>query len=349
MKPVVLPVLLSLALLASAAQAEEKQAAFATFVVAEHAVKRLVAPKAFYPATVISRNDAKLSGELAGRLTWVADVGDRMRKGESVAKLDDAIIRQQVIEEQSIIQREQARHDFHTRQAERLESLLADNTVARSRVDQEHTDRSVAHNNILSAQARLSQAEERLRRTRVLAPFDGIVSERLLQAGEWADHGDAIVRLVSTDDLELETHIPADSLKLVAVGTPLAYTNGKARGTGTVRTIVPVGGDVSRLYELRISTEDPALSAGNLLRVAVPTAHPRETVLVPRDALVLRREGVYVYRINAESVSERVPVQTGVAEGDLIEVIGGIQDRDRVVTRGGEHLRPGMAVTIKPQ
>ncbi len=349
MKSTAAPVLLSLALLAFAAQAEGKQTPYATFVVAEHAVKRLVSPKAFYPATVISRNDAKLSGEFAGRLTWVADVGDRIRKGEGVAKLDDAIIRQQVIEEQSIIQREQARHDFHTRQAERLERLLADNTVARSRVDQEHTDRSVAHNNILSAQARLSQAEERLRRTRVLAPFNGIVSERLLQAGEWADHGDAIVRLVSTDDLELETHIPADSLKLVAVGTPLAYTHGKAEGIGTVRTIVPVGGDVSRLYELRISTEDPALSAGNLLRVAIPTAPPHEAVLVPRDALVLRREGVYVYRINTASVAEKVPVRTGIAEGDLIEVVGGIQDRDRVVTRGGENLRPGVTVTIKPQ
>ena len=337
-----------LAVLVSAVHAQDRKGPPLTLVVVEHAVERLVSPQALHSATVISRDDAKLAGEIAGRLMWVAEVGDRIRKGEDVARLDDTFFRQQVIEEQSIIQREQAKFDFHTRQVERLEQLLTENNIARSQVDQERMDRSVAHNNILSAKARLSQAEERLKRTSILAPFDGVVSERWLQAGEWADHGDVIVRLVSVDNLEIETHIPASSLKLVTVGTPLAYANGKITGTGVVRTLVPVGGDVSRLYELRISVSDPSLSAGNLLRVAVPTAHPREAVLVLRDALILRREGIYVYRVNEESVAERVEVQTGIAEGDYIEVIGGIQAHDRVVIRGGENLRPGMPVQVKP-
>ena len=346
MKPLLIAI--ALALPAAAAQAEDQKGPPPTLVVVEYAAKRLVSPTALYSATVISRDDAKLAGASAGRLTGVAEVGDRFRKGQSVARLDDTFYRQQVIEEQSIIQREQAKFDFHTRQVERLEKLLTENNIAQSQVDQERMDRSVAHNNILSAQARLSQAEERLRRTNILAPFDSVVSERWLQAGEWADHGDAIVRLVSVDNLEIEAHIPAASLGLVAVGAPLAYTDGKSSGTGTVRTIVPVGGDVSRLYELRISVSDPSLSAGNLLRVAVPTAHPREAVLVPRDALILRREGIYVYRVNENSVAERVEVQTGIAEGDHIEVIGGIRKHDRVVIRGGENLRPGMPVQVKP-
>ena len=348
MRPTVAIIALALILPASAAQAEDRKGPPPALVVVEHAVKQFVSPTALYSATVISRDDAKLAGEIAGRLTWVAEVGDRFLQGETVAKLDDTFFRQQVIEEQSIIQREQAKFDFHTRQVERLEKLLTENNIAQSQVDQERMDRSVAHNNILSAQARLSQAKERLKRTSILAPFDGVVSERWLQAGEWADNGDAIVRLVSADNLEIETHIPASSLKLVTVGTPLTYTDGKVSGTGTVRTIVPIGGDVSRLYELRLSVTDPSLSAGNLLRVAVPTALPREAVLVPRDALVLRREGIYVYRVNQESIAERVSVQTGIATPDRIEVIGGIREHDRVVIRGGENLRPGMPVQVKP-
>ena len=320
----------------------------ATLVVVANAQERLVAPKAMYSATVISRDDANLAGEIAGRLTWVAEVGDRVRKGENVAKLDDTFFRQQVIEERSIIQRERAKFDFHTRQVERLEKLLAENNVARSQVDQERMDRSVARNNILSAQARLAQAEERLKRSSILAPFDGVVSERWLQGGEWAHDGDAIARLVSVDNLEIKTHVPADSLELVAVGSPLTYTDGKTSGTGTVRAIVPVGGDVSRLYELRISVSDSSLSAGKLLRVAVPTASPRETVLVPRDALILRREGIYVYRINEDSTAERVEVRTGIADGGHIEVIGEIRENDRVVIRGGENLRPGATVQTQP-
>lgn len=348
MKPALAAAALALVLPASATPAEDRKGPPAALVVIDHAVKQFVSPTALYSATVISRDDAKLAGEIAGRLTRVAEVGDRFLKGETVAKLDDTFFRQQVIEEQSVIQREQAKFDFHTRQVERLEKLLQENNIARSQVDQERMDRSVAHNNILSAQARLSQAKERLKRTSILAPFDGVLSERWLQAGEWADNGDAIVRLVSADNLEVETHIPASSLKLATVGTSLTYTDGKTFGTGTVRTIVPIGGDVSRLYELRLSVADPSLSAGNLLRVAVPTALPREAVLVPRDALVLRREGIYVYRVNQESIAERVAVQTGIATPDRIEVIGGIREHDRVVIRGGENLRPGMPVQVKP-
>ncbi len=328
--------------------AEDKQGPPPTLVVVEQAVKKNIAPTALYSATVISRDDANLAGELSGRLTWVAEVGDRFKKGDLVAKLDDVFIKQQVIEEQATIQSEKAKFDFSSKEVERFKKLLLSNNVARSQLDQAISDQSVARSNIASANARLAQAEERLKRTKILAPFDGVVSDRLLQTGEWADNGDTILRLVSTNNLEIQTHIPASVLQFVTIGSPLSYTVGKSSGKGKVRALVPVGGDVSRLYELRISVSDPALNAGNLLRVAIPTAHAREAVLVPRDALVLRREGIYVFRINEQSIAERVSVETGIAEIDSIEVIGGIQANDLVVTRGGENLQPGMTVSIKP-
>ena len=169
-----------------------------------------------------------------------------------------------------------------------------------------------------------------------------------MQAGEWADKGQAIVRLVSSKNLEIQTHIPSSALPFVTMGAPLSYRNGKSMGTGQVRTLVPIGGDLSRLYELRVSVTDASLSAGTLLRVAIPTAHPREVVLVPRDALVLRREGVYIFRVNEKSTAEKVTVQTGVAQADSIEVIGGIREGDRVITRGAENLQPGMVVKVRP-
>ncbi len=82
--------------------------------------------------------------------------------------------------------------------------------------------------------------------------------------------------------------------------------------------------------------------------MAIPTEHEREAILVPRDALVLRREGVYVFRVIKDSIAERIQVETGIADLNRIEVIGGIQANDLVITRGGENLRPGMTVTVKP-
>ena len=324
-------------------------------VVVEKAVQQKIAPTALYSATVISRDDANLSAELAGRITWVAEVGDRVQAGDPVVKLDDIFFKQQVIEENSIIQSEKAKYDLHSKEVKRFSELIEQNNVARSQLDQAISDQAVARSNMASARARLVQADERLRRTNIMAPFDGVVSERLLQTGEWANNGATVVRLVSASNLEIQTHIPASSLRFITIGAPLKYVYGSghsngddpSQGIGKVRTLVPIGGDSSRLYELRISVEDPALVAGKLLRVAIPTEHEREAILVPRDALVLRREGVYVFRVKENSMAERVQVETGIADLTRIEVTGGIQANDRVITRGGENLRPGMTVTVQ--
>lgn len=341
-------IILALLLQAPLSQAEEKKLPPAANVVVEKAVKKSVAPTAWYSATVISRDDANLAAEISGRLTWVAEVGDKIKKGDLVAKLDDVFIAQEVIEEQSIINSEKAKYDFHSKEVERYNKLLLDNNVAQNQLDQALSDQSVARSNIASSKARLAQAKERLKRTEILAPFNGVISDRLLQAGEWAENGETIIRLVNTSNLEIQTHIPASVLQFITIGTPLAYTDGSSSGDGIVRALVPVGGDISRLYELRISVTDPTLSAGSLLRVAIPTEHAREVVLVPRDALVLRKEGVYVFRINENLVAERISVETGISEIDSIEILGGINPNDLIVTRGGENLRPGTTVTIKP-
>ncbi len=339
---------LVLALLAPFLHAEEKKSAPAANVVVEKAVKKNVAPTAWYSASVISRDDANLAAEISGRLTWVAEVGDKVIKGDLVAKLDDVFIKQEVIEEQSIISSEKAKYDFHSKEVDRYKKLLLDNNVAEIQLDQAMSDQSVSRSNIASAKARLAQAQERLKRTEIVAPFDGVISNRNLQAGEWAENGASIIRLVNTSNLEIQTHIPANVLQFITIGTPLVYTDGHLNGEGIVRALVPVGGDVSRLYELRISVVAPNLSAGSLLRVAIPTEHAREVVLVPRDALVLRKEGVYVFRINENLVAERISVETGIAEIDSIEILGEINPNDLIVTRGGENLRPGTTVTIKP-
>ena len=335
-------------LFVSAIHAENKKGPPPAIVVVEKAVKKYIAPTAWYSGTVISRDDANLAAEISGRLIRVAEVGDHFKKGAVVAKLDDVFTEQQVIEEQAVIQSEKAKYDFHSKEVERFNKLLLDNNVARNQLDQAISDQAVARSNMASAKARLTQAEERLKRTNILAPFDGVILDRQLQEGEWADNGATIIRLVSTSNLEIQTHVPASVLQFVTIGSPLSYTDGKSPGKGKVRALVPIGGDVSRLYELRISVTNPALSAGKLLRVAVPTEHAREAVLVPRDALILRREATYIFRINAQLVAERINVDTGIAETNSIEVIGGIQADDLVVTRGGENLRPGETVSIKP-
>ena len=316
-------------------------------VVVAMAESRLLAPVTWYPGTVISRNRARVAAEVEGRLEWVAEVGAVMAEGDVVARLDDALLRQSLAEGEAAEARDRARLTYLDAQVKRLEKLVTQNTATRSRLDEAVVERDVARSELSASRARVALNRERLSRTRIRAPFGGIVTERVRQGGEWAKSGEAVVRIVDAGALEVQTWIPIAALAFVREGSELALETNPSGTTGTVRTIVPVGDNRSRLYDLRLTIDGRSWPVGQDVRVAIPTAAARAVVAIPRDALVLRRGGASVYRIDENGKAERVSVTPGIAQGALIEV-DGIRPGDRVVIRGGERLRPGQQVTVKP-
>ncbi len=325
------------------AEAQTDTAPPAPVVVAK-AERKMLAPVIWFPASVISRNDARLAAAEEGRLLAVVDVGTRVTKGDVIAEIDDKLMREQMSEGKAAINKERARLEFYQREVARLEKLTSGNNVAQNRLDEAIVNRSVTRSELSAAQARVAQTAERLRRSVVTAPFSGVITQRLKQAGEWASSGDVVVRLVNFTALEVQGWIPVNALAFIADGTHLDLMTDTRVSEGVVRTIVPIGEDRSKLYEVRLSVAAQDWTVGQTLRIAVPSEQPRNVVAVPRDALVLRRDSTTVYRITEDNIAEAVSVVLGIAAGDLIEV-SGIESGDRVVTRGGERLRPGQTVS----
>ena len=315
-------------------------------VVVAEALEQRLAPATWYPGTVISRNQARLSAEVEGRLEWVAEVGDLVERGIEVARLDSVMLEQALIESKAQVARERARLGYLDAEVKRLEKLRTQGTSTQSQLEQAIADRGVTRSEVAAARARVALANERIERSVTRAPFTGVVVERYLQAGEWAESGEAVLRLVDTVSIEVQAWVPVVALTYIQSGSELTIESNPHEKLGRVRTIVPVGDTQSRLYELRVTVSE-TWPVGQSLRVAIPTAQARRVVAIPRDALVLRREGTHVFRIDAQGLAERVDVQVGLASGELIEV-SGIVAGDRVVTRGGERLRPGQTVKIIP-
>lgn len=307
-----------------------------------------LAPSIQVPGTVVSRNDARIAAEVAGRLTWIAEVGTQIARGEPVARIDDATLRLQRDEFLGVLDAQESRRGFLEREAERLRQLVAENSIARNRLDEVESDWHAARSEIAVARARLSQIELNLARTRVVAPFDGVVTERLRTPGEHTSPGDDIVRLVDPANLELVARAPLTSLGFVDAGSELQFHSQWHTGSGTIRTLVPFGESRSHMFELRLSIPATPWRVGENVRLSVPTAAPTEVLAVPRDALVLRREGASVFRVGEDGTAERVDVMAGVGAGGMVAVTGRLAAGDRVVIRGAERLRPGQPVNILP-
>jgi multidrug efflux pump subunit AcrA (membrane-fusion protein) len=95
---------------------------------------------------------------------------------------------------------------------------------------------------------------------------------------------------------------------------------------------------------LSIKADDSTWIPGMAVRVSVPTQKKSTQLVVPRDAMVIRRDGIYLFRVSDDNTVERLRVTTGSAAGDLIAVKGDLNAGDSIVIRGNERLRPGQFV-----
>jgi RND family efflux transporter MFP subunit len=186
----------------------------------------------------------------------------------------------------------------------------------------------------------------------VRAPFDGVVAERSVQLGEYVNTGDAVARLVDTGSQEVRVRAPVDLGEQLSVGTPVKVRvgrqgDGAKERTHAVSALVPVGDEASRQLELRIAMDVGELPVGTAVDVGMPSARKRAVVAVPRDAVILRREGDFVLRVATDNKAERLPVKTGTEVDGMVEVEGAVKPGDRLIVRGGERIEAGQAVTIQ--
>jgi RND family efflux transporter MFP subunit len=318
-------------------------------VVVERALVTYLAPSVDVPGTVVSLNDARLASELEAKLNWIADVGTEVSKGDTVARLEVITFRLYEMEAESRVVREKARVTFLKSEKGRLEKLAENNLSAKSQLDQVVSDLAVAESDVWIAEAQLGLAKVAMHVTQIRAPFDGIVTEKLRNIGERLNVADEVIRLVDPNSIEVVARAPLNTVNFIEKGDVLAMHNDFRESEGSVRTIVPFGNPQSHMFEVRLNVDPDVWTVGESVRLSMPTATAKEVLTVPRDALVLRREGAFVFRIDDELNAEQVGVVTGLGAGNLIEVIGDINAGDRVVIRGAERLDTGMKVQISEE
>ena len=307
---------------------------------------QLLAPTTLVPGTVVSRNDARLAAEVTGRLIEVADVGTVAAVGDVVARVEDTVIRLRKQELKAEVERAQARLKYLESEEGRYVKLAESNLAAATKLEETRSDRDVSRGDLRVAESRLAQIEDQQARTSIRAPFSGIVVERLMMPGERVDIGKNVVRMVDQQHLEVIARAPLEYYSFVRPGQELQIRTGAVVSDGTVRTVVAVGSENTHLFELRLDIESNRFPVGQTLRVSIPTSDARQALVVPRDALVLRPEGIAVYVVDNDKKAKKVMVTTGIGAAEQIEVIGDVGDGDTVIVRGNERLRPGQSVSI---
>ena len=307
---------------------------------------RRLAPRAEAPGSVVSLRDSVVAAATSGKITWVADVGEEVAQGDVIARIDPAdatFARDNSIAE---VRRLTARASYLGNVYERFSALGDEGGESEVSLEEMRANRDEAAQTLAQAHVALRRAETELERTEVRAPFAGRVVSQESQIGEFASPGAGLLRLVDTERLEVTARAPAALARHLSPGDVVAVSDGRERAEATLRAVVPVGDERSRMLELRFALAETGWYIGSAVRVSLPTAAERVVIAAPRDALVLRADRVSVYVIDENDVARQVIVELGDAQGDFIEIIGDVAPGENVVIRGGERLRDGQPVRI---
>jgi len=356
----------------AAARTEEQLAAPVTVV--------RVAPADFTETvlatgSLVAREEILVGPEVEGlRVTEVlADEGQRVKKGDVLAKLVADTLEAQVAQNDAGLARAtaamaQARSSIVQAEArlvesknafERAKPLRTAGHMAESAYDQREQAARTADAQLVAAQDGLKVAEAdkaqieaqrrelmwRRGRTEVVAPADGIISRRIARVGGFAAGlSEPMFRIVANSEVELDAEVIETRLANVREGQAARVEiTGLGNIPGKVRLVSPEVDKATRLGRVRIFLGDnPGLRVGAFARGTIETAKG-QGLAVPSSAILYGADGATVQVVREGRVETR-KIKTGLAAASLVEVKEGLSAGDLVVARSGTFLRDGDAV-----
>ncbi len=308
-----------------------------------------LAPSVAVPGTIYSRNDVRITAGVAGQLQMVTEPGTFIKQGQSVARIDSRPLVLLRDEQEALLIRAQINVRQLESQLRRQRELGDSNLVSEFEIEQTEAARDLAISDANIIMVRIRQIVDQIQRADIRAPFSGVVISRAHRAGEDVARGEVLAQMTDIQNMEVRAFVPLKHLPRTVVGDAIDVFATDTRIEGRIRALIPTGDVRSQTFEARIDLPQNASidwTVGQLVSVSVPIRARQVALTVPRDALVLRNDGEYVFRINEENKAERIKVQVGDSSGALVAVTGSLIEGDRVAIRGAENLRDGGAVKI---
>jgi RND family efflux transporter MFP subunit len=298
-----------------------------------------------------AERESAVRAELGGSVLQVmAEQGQAVSRGQVLARLDDAALRDALLSAQSGVRSASNAAQVAGRDVERTSRLTQAGAIAQRDLDNARNAQVAAQAQLADARARLSQAQEQQEKTVVRSPISGVVSERPVNAGDVVAPGAALFTVVDPRSMQLEAAVPAAQLGLLRVGAPVTFTVSGYPGrsfTGKVQRINPAADPATGQVPVFISipNADGTLVAGLFAEGRV-AAVERQAILVPASA-VSHSGSPSVLRLRAGRV-ERVAVRLGEtdSETERLEVVAGLAAGDTVLTGAAVATTPGTRVRI---
>lgn len=287
--------------------------------------------------TLQPEDQANVRAEVGGTvLSTAAEQGQRVSKGDVLARIDDSALREAQLSAQAAVTTAQNTVDIDKRQLDRNQTLLKAGAIAQRDLELVQNQYSAAQAQLANAQAQLANAQKQLSKATIAAPISGIVSARQVSAGDVVQSGSALYTVVSPTTMRLEASVPADQLSSIRVGIPVDFTvNGypNRQFTGHITRINPVADPTTRQVRIIVSLpNENGVLVGGLFADGHVASEVRNAPVVPIAAVDERGLRPFVMRVK-NGVVTKTEVDLGIRDAatETVEIKNGVQPGDTIL------------------
>lgn len=297
---------------------------------------------------IVADQRAEITADTQGKVLEVlVERGQRVTRGQPVIRLDVRAAALSTTEASARL--ESARGDQRLAEIEcrRAEVLFAKGAISKAELDRTSTTCSSATQNVSAARARTAMLAKGITDGLVRAPFDGVVSERGVEVGEWVNPGRSLFTLVDRDPLKIELSVPESSVPAIALGQPVSIGTvarpGISSSARVTRMAAEIGRTRSLIVEATIDGGAEHLVPGMFIEAKIVTGSVSRPVL-PAAAVVRRGKTWHAFVVHGGVLEDRI-VQLGPVPGaGQVSIVQNIHPGERVVARVTDQITDGLRV-----
>ncbi len=312
------------------------------------------------PGEIASQRLSGLSSQVDAMVVEVTvEEGDHVEQGEVLVRLDDELTRFDLLRSAAALEEAKAQLQESKRQRAEFAKLVGEKFIANTSYEASESKVKINAAVVKRLEVENRRYQSLLERHLIKAPFAGVISEKLVEAGQWVKVDTRVLTLVDDRNLRVEVDVPQRYFSRLSVGAAVEILPDAAPEralSAKVSRIIPVADATSHYFPLHIDirNESLPLTPGMSVRVKLrPESDSRPVLLLPRDAIVKQpdnRDSVWLVKRQGDALrAQPVEVTTGQVIDGLIEIVAGeVAAGDRVVVRGNEILKPEQMVRVIP-
>jgi RND family efflux transporter MFP subunit len=334
------------------------QAALPVPVTVMHAKAGDAIDQLVLPATLQALDEAPLYARVSGYIHgWYADIGKHVRNNEILADIDAPEVDQQLIRARAMLSQTKSNLTLAGTTAERYRDLIKDNSVAQQEVDQNNQNLSAQQANVQAATADVAQLEQQQHYEKIVAPFDGVVTQRHVNIGDLVNAGNSgtgaeLFRVARISTMRVFVSVPEAYSQQITAGEPVQLTLTELPGDAFTGKVVRTDHAIDLNTRTLLVEVDLPNNSGKLMPGAYGQVHfklqsPTHPLLVPSGTVLFQAAGPQVAVVDAANRIELRKVSIGRDLGNIVEIVSGIAAQDAIVANPPDYLVNGMSVSVQ--